>query len=70
MWNDASWLPICWSNIQCAKDVMQRLRKKFMKFLVEPEEDLFWTLTIAELFAMFVISGLQRILLKPLELAG
>ena len=41
-----------------------------MKFLVEPEEDLFWTLTIAELFAMFVISGLQRILLKPLELAG
>jgi hypothetical protein len=49
---------------------MQRLRKKFMKFSVEPEEDLFWISTIAELFVMFVISGLQQILLKPPELVG
>jgi hypothetical protein len=49
---------------------MQRLQKKFMRFSVEPEEDLFWTLTIAELFVMFVTFGLQQILLKPLELAG
>jgi hypothetical protein len=49
---------------------MRRLQKKFMKFSVEPEEDLFWTLTIAGLFVMYVIFGLQQILQKPLEQVG